>query len=233
MRYANPNPMSGDGTVLDNDFKAVVENSVQVFVNGAEWNKVESLENASSNDKVYTIDYRDGSFTFGDGIHGMIPPINQEIRVSYQVQRDGFVDISKAMKETMNIIDSNKECNIYSSFETQGFVTKMNNRGYNDYYDGLTIHPYSGTPDGGSANPELFYDSAMKKAEDVGIKHVQNYVNMLPEGKVPVISEYGIFRSTDSLVRSQTHALYIVKVMMEYVRQIGRASCRERVLIQV
>ena len=218
MRYANPNPMSGDGTVLDNDFKAVVENSVQVFVNGAEWNKVESLENASSNDKVYTIDYRDGSFTFGDGIHGMIPPINQEIRVSYQVQRDGFVDISKAMKETMNIIDSNKECNIYSSFETQGFVTKMNNRGYNDYYDGLTIHPYSGTPDGGSANPELFYDSAMKKAEDVGIKHVQNYVNMLPEGKVPVISEYGIFRSTDSLVRSQTHALYIVKVMMEYVR---------------
>ena len=41
---------------------------------------------------------------------------------------------------------------------------------------------------------------------------------MLPEGKVPVISEYGIFRSTDSLVRSQTHALYIVKVMMEYVR---------------
>ena len=218
MRYAIPNPMSGDGTVLDNNFKAVVENSVQVFVNGVEWNKVESLENANSSDKVYTIDYRDGSFIFGDGIHGMIPPKNQEIRVSYQVQRDGFVDISKAMKETMDKIDNSKECNIYSSFETQGFVTKMNNRGYNDYYDGLTIHPYSGTPEGGSATPEIFYDSAMKKAEDSGIKHVQNYVNMLPEGKVPVISEYGIFRSTDSLVRSQTHALYIAKVMMEYVR---------------
>ncbi|WP_455683077.1 LamG-like jellyroll fold domain-containing protein, partial [Thomasclavelia sp.] len=218
MRYANPNPMSGDGTVLDNNFKAVVENSVQVFVNGIEWNKVESLDNADNSDKVYTVDYRDGSFTFGDGVHGMIPPKNQEIRVSYQVQRDGFVDISKAMKETMKIIDSSKECNIYSSFETQGFVTKMNNRGYNDYYDGLTIHPYSGTPNGGSSDPEVFYDSAMKKAEEVGIKHVQNYVDMLPEGKVPVISEYGIFRSTDSLVRSQTHALYIAKVMMEYVR---------------
>ena len=41
---------------------------------------------------------------------------------------------------------------------------------------------------------------------------------MLPQGKVPVISEYGIFRSTSPLLRSQTHAVYIAKVLMEYVR---------------
>ena len=35
---------------------------------------------------------------------------------------------------------------------------------------------------------------------------------------MPVISEYGIFRSTDTMVRSQTHALYIARAIMEYVR---------------
>ena len=217
MRYANPNPMTGEnGMELVNDFKAVEEGSVHVFVDGQEWTCVDSFANQTSDAKVYTIDYRDGSFTFGDGIHGMIPPKGKEIRVSYQVQRDGFVAVSKAMKETMAKIDATKECNIYSSYETKGFIDCMANQ--QDYYDGLTIHPYSGTPQGGSNNAELFYDSAMKLAEDNGIKHVENYVKMLPEGKVPVISEYGIFRSTDSLVRSQTHAVYIAKVLMEYVR---------------
>ena len=217
MRYANPNPMTGEnGMELVNDFKAVEEGSVHVFVDGQEWTCVDSFANQTSDAKVYTIDYRDGSFTFGDGIHGMIPPKGKEIRVSYQVQRDGFVAVSKAMKETMTKIDATKECNIYSSYETKGFIDRMANQ--QDYYDGLTIHPYSGTPQGGSNNAELFYDSAMKLAEDNGIKHVENYVKMLPEGKVPVISEYGIFRSTDSLVRSQTHAVYIAKVLMEYVR---------------
>ena len=217
MRYANPNPMTGEnGTELVNDFKAVEEGSVHVFVDGQEWTCVDSFANQTSDAKVYTIDYRDGSFTFGDGVHGMIPPKGKEIRVSYQVQRDGFVAVSKAMKETMAKIDATKECNVYSSYETKGFIDRMANQ--QDYYDGLTIHPYSGTPQGGSNNAELFYDSAMKLAEDSGIKHVENYVKMLPEGKVPVISEYGIFRSTDSLVRSQTHAVYIAKVLMEYVR---------------
>jgi len=58
----------------------------------------------------------------------------------------------------------------------------------------------------------------LRNAENVGIQKVKNYVNMLPQGKVPVISEYGIFRSTSPLLRSQTHAVYIAKVLMEYVR---------------
>lgn len=216
MRYANPNPMTGDGYTLDDTFKAVKEGSVEVYVDGVKWMKVDSFAGQDANAQVYTLDYRDGSFTFGNGVNGKIPPKGKEIRVSYQVKRDGFVDVSKAMKETMKKIDSAKECNIYSSFETRGFITRMNDR--QEYYDGLTIHPYSGTPAGGSNNPDEFYDSAMKLGEDSGVKHVQDYVNMMPKGKVPVISEYGIFRTTDPLVRSQTHAVYIAKVLMEYVR---------------
>ena len=108
-------------------------------------------------------------------------------------------------------------CYVYSSWETKGFIDKMAAGNWNNYYDGLTIHPYCGDP-GADQDKGAFYDSAMRLAENVGIQKVKNYVNMLPQGKVPVISEYGIFRSTSPLLRSQTHAVYIAKVLMEYVR---------------
>ena len=233
MRYANPNPMTGkDGKTLVEDFKAVEEGSVEVWVgtdgegNNEKWEIVESLDSAGAEDKKVTIDYRDGSIHFGDGTHGKIPAQSQQIYVTYRVDRDGFIDVSKAMKDMtaeINEINANNgstekaSCYVYSSYETQGFIDKMKQGDRSQYYDGLTIHPYCGNP--GENNPnDVFYDNAMKLAEDVGIKKVENYVNMLPEGKVPVISEYGIFRSTSPLLRSQTHAVYIAKVLMEYVR---------------
>src|SRR5699024_5925254 len=85
----------------------------------------------------------------------------------------------------------------------------------------------SGTPDG---NGETFYDSAMRLADSNGIQPVENFVDKLPEGKVPVISEFGIFNSTNELVRSQTHALYIAKVMMEYVR-LGSPYIQKHTLV--
>ena len=173
-----------------------------------------------------TIDYRDGSIHFGDGTHGKIPAKGQQIYVTYKVKRDGFVAVSKAMKDmTAEINEINAKsgsaekasCYVYSSWETKGFIDKMAAGNWNNYYDGLTIHPYCGDP-GADQDKGAFYDSAMRLAENVGIQKVKNYVNMLPQGKVPVISEYGIFRSTSPLLRSQTHAVYIAKVLMEYVR---------------
>lgn len=231
MRYANPNPMTGeDGKTLKDDFEAVKKGSVEVWVgvdgNNEQWTIVDSLESAGADEKKVTIDYRDGSIHFGDGTHGKIPAQGQQIYVTYKVQRDGFVAVSKAMKDmTAEINEINASngstdkasCYVYSSFETQGFINRMQSGGWNEYYDGLTIHPYCGNP--GENNPDNeFYDNAMKLAEDVGIKKVQDYVNMLPDGKVPVISEYGIFRCVSPRLRSQTHAVYIAKVLMEYVR---------------
>ena len=233
MRYANPNPMTGkDGKTLVENFEAVQKGSVEVWVgtdgegNNHKWEIVDSLENAGANDKKVTIDYRDGSIHFGDGTHGKIPDKGQQIYVTYKVDRDGFVDVSKAMKDmTAEINEINAKsgsaekasCYVYSSWETKGFIDKMAAGNWNDYYDGLTIHPYCGDP-GADQDKGAFYDSAMRLAENVGIQKVKNYVNMLPQGKVPVISEYGIFRSTSPLLRSQTHAVYIAKVLMEYVR---------------
>ncbi|WP_051130563.1 beta-N-acetylglucosaminidase domain-containing protein, partial [Streptococcus hyovaginalis] len=224
MRYANVNPKMLDtsGNIVDDpDFVAVNSGSVQVFVNGMDdWSEVSNFDNSRATDKHYVIDYSTGFIHFGDGVHGQIPGRNQQITVSYSVEKDGFNAISQSLKDTMKAIDEaegeNREANVYTSFESSGFIDLMRSRDTEDLYDGMTIHPYSGTVSGGS-NTAVFYDNAMKKAEDVGIQHVQDYVNMLPEGKVPVISEFGIFRNTEPQVRSLTGALYTAKVMMSYV----------------
>ena len=234
MRYANVNPKMYDANnkvVDDPDFVAVNKDSVAVFVDNTQWTIVDSLATSGAADQHVTVDYSTGAIRFGDGTHGAIPASGSQIYVSYSVDRDGFIDVSKAIKNTMAKINeiegTSGEAHVYSSFETAGFISKMDDRNANQWYDGLTIHPYSGTPDG---TGEAFYDSAMKKAEDVGIQNVQNYVNMMPADKVPVISEYGIFRSTDPLVRSQTHAIYIAKVLMEYVR-LGSPYIQKHCLI--
>ena len=221
MRYANVNPklQNENGEIVDDpDFRAVNE-GVSVYVGGSLWTNVESFEASGPSDRHVVIDYATGAIHFGDGVKGMIPSAGQQITVSYSVERQGFLDVSKAIKNTMAKINelegTSHEAYVYSSFETAGFISKMQQRSANEWYDGLTIHPYSGTPNGSGA---AFYDSAMSLAETAGIRKVQEYVDMMPSDKVPVISEYGIFRSTDPLVRSQTHAVYIAKVLMEYVR---------------
>ena len=192
MRYANTNPKEYDenGKIVDDkDFAAVEKNSVAVFVGSTQWTIVDDFENSAAADKHVVIDYSTGAIHFGDGVKGAIPASGQQIYVSYKVKRDGFVQVSQAMKETTaainaanaaNDVDVTQEAYIYSSYETQGFITKMKNGGYNDLYDGLTIHPYSGTPNGTGTT---FYDSAMALAESAGVGKVQEYVNMLPEGR--------------------------------------------------
>ena len=233
MRYANVNPkmLDENGKLVDDPSFRAVNDGVSVYVGGTQWTVVDSFANSGASDQHVVIDYSTGAIHFGDGVNGAIPASGQQITVSYSVDREGFLDVSKAIKETTAAINAaegaNYEAHVYSSFETSGFISKMAERNANEWYDGLTIHPYSGTPDGSG---DTFYDSAMLKAENVGIQNVQNYVNMMPADKVPVISEYGIFRSTDALVRSQTHAIYIAKVLMEYVR-LGSPYIQKHCLI--
>ena len=225
LRYANLNPgiMGEDGQIVDDpDFRAV-NDGVRVFVgpddNPAEWTVVDSLANSGPEDTHCVVNYANGSIQFGDGVHGKIPPKGQNIYATYSVDRDGFVDVSQAMRDTMDEINhlsgTDQEIFVYAGYETEGFVNKMAAGGYNDLYDGVVVHPYSGTVSG--STPEEFYDNAMLKTEGSGVNPVKNFASKLPEGKVPVVSEFGIHYNTESQVRSQTHALYIAKVMMEYV----------------
>ena len=232
MRYANVNPkVEVDGKIVDDPTFKAVNDGVSVYVGGTQWTVVDSFANSGAGDKHCVVDYSTGAIHFGDGVKGAIPAAGAQISVSYSVDREGFIDVSKAIKNTMAKINeiegTNYEAHVYSSFETAGFISKMAARNANEWYDGLTIHPYSGTPTG---TGDSFYDSAMQLAENVGVRKVQEYVDMMPADKVPVISEYGIFRSTDPLVRSQTHAIYIAKVLMEYVR-LGSPYIQKHCLI--
>ena len=229
LRYAR---VERDENADDYDsFTAVKPGSVKVYVGGEAWTETDDLSGAGAADKVFAVDYKTGAISFGDGEHGAVPASGKQITADYSVDRDGFVQISEAMRNTMDQINeynaqnglAEKEIHIYSSYETENFVQKMHNEGHDDLYDGLTIHPYSGTPSGGSSTEEsreTFYYDAMRKG-DAKAADVENYVKLMQqydETKVPVISEYGIFRSTDAMVRSQTHALYIARAIMEYVR---------------
>ena len=220
MRYANIIP--GRGSVTNEEyqkesFTAIEKDSVEIYVNDKKWDIVSNIKKAGQKDAV-EVDYFTGEIKFGDGTNGNIPEVNSKITVSYKVKKDGFVQVSKAMRETIDQINkdsnTNKEIHIYSSYESKGFINTMNAQNQNYLYDGLTIHPYSGDP-GGSG--EYFYNKAMKLSETNAYNKVKEYVDIMPEGKVPVISEFGIFRSTNPLVRSQTHALYIAKSIMDYV----------------
>lgn len=237
MRYAL---VERDKKAADYDtFTAVNVDSVKVKVAGEAWERVDDITKAGASDKVYELNAKTGYFAFGDGTHGMIPAKGAQVTVDYSVNRDGFVAISQKMRDTMEQINADREkagqtageIHIYSSYETEGFVNKMHEGGHDALYDGLTIHPYSGDP-GNNGNDEAFYLQAMKLG-DAKREHVASYVKLMQKydpKKVPVISEYGIFRSQNLLLRSQTHALYIARAIMDYV-ELGSPYIQKHCLV--
>ena len=179
LRQRQPEMNGDDGAIVDDpSFVAVNKGSVSVWVgndqSNEQWRIVDDLETAGAGDKVVQVDYSTGALRFGDGVHGAIPAKGQQVYVSYTVDRDGFVKISKAIKNTTDQINTAEQrtdgtrhtANVYTSYESTGFITRMANLNANQWYDGMTIHPYSGTPTGATAG--AWYDDAMKKAETAG-----------------------------------------------------------------
>lgn len=230
MRYALLPRQTATGAV-DTSFEAVVPSSVHVFVNDQEWQVVDSLANAAADDTVVQLNKYNGTLLFGDGTHGRIPEQGQQVKVSYQVQRDGFVQIVKSMRATFEQVNEARtnanmptiDAKIYTSFETTGFVDKMHSLGLDNLYDGMTIHPYSGTPTGGGKSRDgrrSFYFDALVKEEASATK-VRNHVahmRQFDEAKSPAVSEFGIFRSTDPMLRSQVGAIYTARAMIDYLK---------------
>lgn len=230
MRYALLPREQATGSV-DTSFEAVVPSSVHVFVNDQEWSVVDDLSNASADDTVVQLNKYDGTLLFGDGTHGRIPDQGQQVKVSYQVQRDGFVQIVQSMRSTFTQVNEARtqanlpaiDAKIYTSFETTSFVDKMHSLGLDSLYDGMTIHPYSGTPAGGGKSRDgrrTFYFDALAKEETSATK-VRNHVAHMRQfdpAKSPAVSEFGIFRSTDPMLRSQVGAIYTARAMIDYLK---------------
>lgn len=221
MRHVNTNPMLFvDGKLVnDPDFQALDEGArVYVGTDGSleEWTVAESLENAGADDKVCVVDYSTGEIHFGDGVHGKIPASGLNIYATYSVPHEGFNAVSQAMRDTQQAINEaeNRDgsVQIYTAWESADFINLENQLGKADLYDGMTIHPYSGTVL--ESSHEAYYLDAMARANRCK-SHVESYVSRMP-GKLPVISEFGIYYNTSGQTRSQTHALYVARCMMDY-----------------
>ncbi len=203
---------------------------VNVYVNGVKWDIVDTLDNQGQNN-VCSVNYDNGEIIFGDGIHGNIPTTNSIITATYKTKQDGFIDYYIALKAAAKQLGM--EIGVYSCMEKHGnveftdFIGKTYKNGqYNDYYDGIVIHPYSDNHVGGNGNinsPSFFKD-VLVRSQSYNMTRVQTLVNNLSkypnsEGKirVPVLSEFGIFRLNGDIVRGLGHGIYIANEMIDYI----------------
>ena len=202
-------------------YAPAVEGSVSVYVGGTQWEIVASLEGQGAKN-VCTVDETTGKITFGDGTNGNIPQSGQAITAAYQSDRDGFKAYYQAMKQIAEELDM--DIQVYcGSGEQVSFVKKMAEKGYNAYYDGVVIHPYSDTSGGliKDDDPE-FYEKVLGRSQEHNMSRVKNLVDAMNQyaqgmGKVPVLSEFGVYNHNTQFVRAIGHAVYIANEMIDYI----------------
>ena len=202
-------------------YTPAVENSVAVYVGGTQWQIVDSLEGKGAQN-VCTVDSKTGKITFGDGINGNIPQSGKAITASYQSDRDGFVSYYQAMNKIAD--ELGMEIQVYCGSGNQvSFVQKMAQKGYNNYYDGVVIHPYSDTSGGVIAdNDPEFYEKVLGRSLQYNMPRVKALVDAMNQyapgmGKVPVLSEFGVYNHNTQFVRGIGHAVYIANEMIDYI----------------
>ncbi|MGU8318267.1 alpha-L-arabinofuranosidase C-terminal domain-containing protein [Clostridium perfringens] len=115
----------------------------------------------------------------------------------------------------MKKIDS--DIKIYSSYDSHDFVRRM---GTNKEYDGVVIHPYSGTI---NSSDSKYYEKILYRAEE-RVADVKAYEDLMKsilgeensKDKKVVVSEYGMFRDDSRFVKSQVNAIYTAKSLIGF-----------------
>lgn len=190
----------------------VVEGSAAVSVDGTKWTIVDSLEGQGAAN-VCTFDYETGKITFGDGVNGNIPAAGSKITCNYKTEQAGFVDYYRAMKEVADEIGI--EIEIYSGISDTlqaDFIAKMHELGYDEYYDGVIIHPYVTASD---YNASL----ALEKAKAASVASYKTLMETTTgdETKQVAVSEFGILSPASDYQASLGHAIYIANHMVDCV----------------
>ncbi len=78
-------------------FPAIVKGTLSVTINGQRWTGVRHLRSASGTAHVYTANLATGDITFGDGVHGAIPPNRAVVHASYHNTYAGYFAFAHAM----------------------------------------------------------------------------------------------------------------------------------------
>jgi alpha-N-arabinofuranosidase len=108
-----------------------------VFVNGIAWTQVPTLSAAGAQN-VYMLNTETGEVSFGDGVHGNVPPAGAVLTADYQSgPHDGFVDFYREIKKVA------PEVKVCSSMDTAEFMQDM---GSTYPYDCMVTHPYVAVP---------------------------------------------------------------------------------------
>lgn len=101
-------------------YAPVAPGSESVSVNGLAWQGLSDLAAASPEAKVYRIDYPSGAITFGDGVHGALPPKGAKVTVSYTTgPHQGFVDFYRTIKAV------NPSLKVCAATDDESFVRIM------------------------------------------------------------------------------------------------------------
>jgi alpha-L-arabinofuranosidase len=164
--------------------------SVRITVDKEPWQRVGDLSSAGANDKVYELDRANGTITFGDGVHGAIPPVDNVVRASYRSgPHDGFVDYYREMKAADPTIQ------VGSCFWNGEFLSIM---GQNHPYDFVVKHLYSHEPPKGHHSVKQFHDGIMsiaaKRANQViSLRHgINRHAGSEGPSIGIVVSEFGM-----------------------------------------
>jgi alpha-N-arabinofuranosidase len=168
-------------------YPPVVAGSATVEVGGSVWTLVSSLSSAGASADDYTLDPATGEITFGDGVHGAIPPSGAVVTASYQSgPHDGFSQFYSAMKQV------NPAIQVCSSDTTQNFLEAM---GSTQPYDCLQDHPYVGAGDISPSLPIDQYESqvmTVPEVEDAAVEALQADADADAGHHIPlVLTEYG------------------------------------------
>ena len=112
----------------------VVPQSNSVFVGGHPWTQVSSLATAGPWARVYAFNHSTGEATFGNGVHGAIPPRGTVLTATYvSGPHAGFVGFYRAMKR------ANPNIHVCATDPTWAFIEAM---GSSVPYDCLQDHLY-------------------------------------------------------------------------------------------
>ncbi|MCM1297712.1 MAG: hypothetical protein NC311_19415, partial [Muribaculaceae bacterium] len=207
-------------------YTPVVEGSATVYVDVAgstgsaanQWQIVDSLEGQGAAN-VCTFDYATGKITFGDGVNGNIPENGKKIFAYYSSERDGFAAYSDAMKAVAAQIPG-LDIKIYSGVHDDlqdRFIEKMHQKGYDDKYDGVIYHPYTGT-EYNEANYDDCLTQARAKAATVGARKTKMDDTTGTTDKEVAVSEFGINHS-DEYTKALGNAIYTANHMIDCVNQ--------------
>jgi alpha-N-arabinofuranosidase len=154
-------------------YAPVAAGSETVSVAGTVWQGSSDLQATTADAQVYRIDYQTGAITFGDGVHGAIPPKGGKVTLSYTSgPHDGFVDYYRMIKA---VAPSVKVC---ASIHDESFIRIM---GAQHAYDCIEQQPQvMGHPqsrEGNGVQDEQFVRAASQTVGlEAGVQRTQQLV---------------------------------------------------------